>query len=273
MARKKTFYDIVTEAVNDMALHGFDSAERVAYWTERLRLAAAGATKSTADMTAMLRRALETIYLRLVDQGGVLRATPGVSRFTIERVKPTLRAELDRRILASASLIRLNKEEAIEKTIRRFQGWATSIPKGGSAEPEKQEAKASIRKSITSLPYVERRVLIDQGHKLGSAICNVVATGNGAIAATWKSNFAQPGYDYREDHRERSGKIFLIRDSWAHAKGLVKSGADGYTDDITQPAEEPFCRCRYVYIFHLRQLPADMITAKGREELERVRAA
>lgn len=272
MARND-FYDTLTRAINDLAEHGYDSAERVAYWTEEIRRAAQASMRTSAQMAEMLRRALHAVYVRMVDRGGALKLNPGVGRFTIEKVLPQLRAELDRRIMASANLIRLNKEEAIEKTLRRFQGWSTSIPPGGSAEPDKQKAKKDIRKSVAGLPFIERRVLIDQGHKLGASINATIAEGGGAIAGMWRSNFRQAGYDYRPDHKERDGQVYLVRGSWAQAKGLVKAGAAGYSDNITQPAEEPFCRCRFIYLYHLRQLPDDLITARGRAELEKVRVS
>lgn len=272
MARS-TFYDTLTRAIEDMAVHGYDSAERVAYWTEEIRRAAQASMRTSAQMAEMLRRALHAVYVKMVERGGVLKLSPGVARFTLERVAPTLRAELDRRIMASANLIKLNREEVIEKTLRRFQGWSTSIPVGGSAEPDKRKAKEDIRRSVAGLPFVERRVLIDQGRKLGAAINTTVAEGGGAIAATWKSNFRQPGYDYRPDHKERDGHLYLVRGSWAVKNGLVKVGPSGYTDDVTQPAEEPFCRCRFVYLFHLRQLPDDMLTVKGREQLKKTKVS
>lgn len=268
---KSKFYDVLTAAISDLAVHGYDSAERVAYWTEEIRKAAQGAMKTTAQMGEMLRHALGAVFRRQVGNLGALKRHPGVSRFTIEKVMPHLRAELDRRIMASANLIKLNREEAIEKTLRRFQGWATSIPAGGAAEPEKARTRKDLRKGLASLPFVERRVLVDQGHKLGAAVNATIAEGGGAIAARWHSNWRQPGYDYRVDHKERDQHVYLIRDSWAAKKGLVKPGSAGYTDQITQPAEEPFCRCSYVYLYNLRQLPESMITAKGKAELERVR--
>ena len=261
MARN-TFYDTLTAAINDIAEHGYDSAERVAYWTEQIRKAAQASMRTSAQMQEMLRQALSAVYNKFVFKGGALKLHPGVGRFTLEKVAPLLRAELDRRIMASASLIKLNREEVMEKTLRRFQGWSTSIPPGGSAEPDK---------GLASLPFVERRVLIDQGRKLGAAINATVAEGGGAIAGIWRSNFRQPGYDYREDHKERDNQVYLVRGSWAQERGLVKVGTAGYIDDITQPAEEPFCRCRYIYLYHLRQMPDEMITAKGRTELEKVK--
>lgn len=271
MEKRESFYDVLTAAVNDVALHGYDSAERIEFWTKALRRAAEATMKTPAEMQQMLKDALQVVFNRMVEHGGALKVAPGIPRYTIERIRPALRGELDRRILASAALIKSNREEAVEKSLRRFQGWATSIPKGGSADPDKQQAKSDIRKSIAALPFAERRVLIDQGHKLTASIRATIAEGNGAIAMVWKSRWRQPGYDYREDHKERDGVIYTIRGNWAQERGLMKPGPDGYYDQITQVAEEPFCRCSAQYIFNLRQLPADMLTVKGRDELERVK--
>lgn len=265
------YHSVLTDAIADLAEHGYDSAARVKYWTDKLRDAAERSMTPAAEMERMLRDALVATYRRMVDGGGIARLNPGVARWTIEKVRPALRAELDRRILASADLIRLNKKEAVEKTLRRFQGWSTSIPKGGAAEPEKAKVKAAIRKPLASVKFEERRVLIDQGHKLTSAINSIVATDGGAIGGFWHSHWRQPNYNYREDHRERDQKFYAIRGSWADEKGFVKKGED-WTDAITQPAEEPFCRCFYRYAYALRDVPPEYLTAKGKAALDEARA-
>lgn len=289
--RLKTFQEILAAAVADMAEHGFDSQERVDRWTRDLRDAAVRSMISPESLDQQLRQALAAHYRRMVDRGGVAKFHRGVERFTLERVRPALRAELDRRIAASANLIKLNRAEAIEKTLRRFQGWSTSIPPGGVSGESKAEVKASVRKSLASLPWEERRVLIDQGHKLIGAINQIVATDGGAIAVKWRSNWRQPNYAAREDHKERDGLIYLIRDSWAHQAGLVRKGtkhtgpdedasAGAYYDEVDGFAQLPFCRCYgALWVYALRDLPEDMLTAKGKEALsaarggEEVRAA
>jgi len=47
----------------------------------------------------------------------------------------------------------------------------------------------------------------------------------------------------------------------------MKAGDAGYTDEITTPGEEVFCRCFYRWIYNLRDLPKDMLTIKGKEQL------
>lgn len=270
---KSSLNDVLTEAVTDMAENGFDSVERVAYWTSRIREAAEASMAAPHVLEQMLKDAMAAVYRKMVERGEILKRHPGVMRFTLERVRPQLRAELDRRIMASANLIRLNREQAIDKTVQRFQGWCTSIPNGGTKAFDKREQKAAIKKSMSQLPFEERRVLIDQGHKLNAALSEILATDTGAIALTWHSRWRQPGYNYREDHKERDGLVYALRGSWALEKGLMKAGPDGYYDQITSVGEEPFCRCFAQWIYNIRDLPPDMVTAKGRDELERVREA
>ncbi len=265
------FYRVLTAAVDDMIANGFDSVERVAKWTAELRAAALRSLVSPVTMEQMLNEALASIYKKMIEQGGIARYNPGVERFTLERVKPQLRAELDRRIVASASLIRLNREQAIEKTIQRFQGWSTSIPKGGTEVARRRDTKDNVRKSLASLPFEERRVLIDQGHKLTGALSQILAVDGGAIAGIWHSHWRQAGYNYRVDHKERDLLVYAVRDSWAIKLGLMKVGPAGYYDKVTAVGEEPFCRCFMQWIYAIRDLPSDMLTRKGEAELARVR--
>lgn len=262
-----SFYEVLTKAVKDMAEHGYDSEERLRYWQQELERAMARSLPSEEDLARLMREGLQDVFLRLVSRGGVLKRHPGVALFRLEQISPALRGELDRRVLAAAGLIKLNRAEMIERTLRRFTGYATSIPAGGSPEPKRAEAKRNIVKSMRSLPFEERRLLIDQGHKLAASIDRVVADQNGAIAAKWHSHWRQAGYNYRPDHKERDGHIYLIRGSKYQELGLVKPGPDGYSDQITAPAEEPFCRCSFEFIYSLREVPLEMLTAQGREKL------
>jgi hypothetical protein len=267
------FQTVLNAAIADLLANGFDSAERVQRWTRELRAAAERSLISAASLEQQLRDGLAAIYRRMVDEGGVIKYNPGVERFTLEKIKPALRAELDRRIMASADLIKLNRAQAIDKTLQRFQGWSTSIPPGGVSGETRAEVKKTIRKSLGALPFEERRVLIDQGHKLVSSINDIIASDGGAIAGEWRSHYRQSGYDYREDHKERDSKVYLIRDSWAHRAGLVKKGGRPFVDEIEAPAQLPFCRCFYVYKYALRDLPEEMLTAKGKTSLNAVRSA
>jgi len=265
-----TFRELLTLAMGDFIQYGFDGSDRLSEWMRRLRSLAAKDSPSPEALREHMRGMMEMYFRRATSITMTRKKHPGVPLFTITQIKPQLRSELTRRIQASADLIKLNREQAIEKTLQRFAGWASSVPAGGSRVTDKRDTKSDITKALRQMSFEERRVAIDQGHKLMSSIDAVIAQKTGAIAAVWRSHWRQPGYDYRPDHKERDGKVYALRGSWAMQKGLLNKGA-GYLDEMTQAAEEPFCRCFVVYLQNLRDLPDGMLTAKGRAELERVK--
>lgn len=263
-----SFYQTISEAVAHFASNGYDSEAELLRWLATIRDAAQADLVPEAQVEEELRKTFTSVFQRLVDDGGLLKANPGMSRFTIDRVRPQLREELNRRTMASAELIRLNRDAAIEATMRRFAGWATSVPPGGTNTPVQRKAATETRAELAKLGFVERRVAVDQGHKFAANLSAIVAKGGNAIAARWNQHWTR---NPRHSHRERNGGVYLVRDSWARERGLVKPGVYGYVEDVTQPGEEIFCRCTWTWLYHLRQLPEDMITRHGREELERVR--
>jgi hypothetical protein len=267
----KTFREVLTAAVRDITENGYDDVARLDDWLRKLRFAAMADLPTSEEIQNRMQLAMQTVFDRTFSKSSVLKYHPGVPTFTIERLKPFARDELDRRIRASAQLIKLNREQAIEKTLQRFSGWATSIPDRGSRAVDKVDVKEHIAKPIAQVKFEARRVSIDQGHKLLNSINTVVANQGGAIAGKWRSHYRQAGYDARPDHAERDSKIYLVRDSWAHDQGLVKRGEAGYTDEITQPGEEVFCRCYWVWLYALRELPEPMLTVKGKDLLEETR--
>lgn len=268
-----SFRRVVRDAILDFARHGYDSPVRLDTWLRAIERAGALAMRSPEEIRRETARTLENVYARQVERGQLMKRAPGVSRYTIDRLAPAMRQELDRRIAASADLIKLNRAQAMETTLRRFSGWATSVPPGGSRAVEKGEEAQHVRKALAQLEFTERRVAVDQGHKLVANISEVAAVGSGAIAGEWHSRWREAGYNYRKDHRERDMHVYLVPGSWAVEKGLVKPGPDGYIDQITRPSEEPFCRCSYRFIFTLRALPDSMLTARGRAALSGARPA
>lgn len=275
----KTFTRTVREAVKFFLRNGYTSRQELEQWQAIIRQAAESETDD--DYMSMVSDRLRKAYDLQVSKAGALERHKGLSRFTLNYMEPKLRSELDRRILASADLIKLNRTAAINKTVQRFSGWATSIPVqdyvgGGLSASSRSGIVANaqhIQKSAEQVDYEARRVMIDQSHKLIANIDNIIATSNNAIAAIWHSHWRRPGYDFREDHKERDQLYYLIRGNWAQKNGYVKAGPAGYLDEITQPGEEVFCQCYVTYIYNLRSIPEDMLTQKGRKFLESMKAA
>ena len=260
-----TFNQILSRAVRDIAERGYTDADRISKWTDEIRRAALAELGPDERAEFASTFSLDAIFKRLFDRGRITDYVPGVTRYTLEIVKPKARAELDRRILASADLIKLRRRESIEGTLARFAGWSTSIPPGGANVIDLREVRANIAKPLARERYERRRVLIDQGHKLLANVNHIVAAEAGAIAGEWHDHGEHdPSYNARQSHMDRTGKIYLMRGSWALERGYIRP-MHGYMDDMTAPGEEVFCRCFYRYITSPRRLPDEFLTEKGRE--------
>lgn len=266
----RAFQDVLREAIDDISANGYDSATRAAHWIEELRKAAERNISGDETLRAGVAATLRAAYRVHVERGGILRHHDGVARFTLERVAPHLRAELDRRIFAAVDLIKINRQQAMATTLRRFAGWITSVPPGGSDVIDRRQVKKDVGGAIRKLGFVERRVAIDQGHKLLANLSEILATDGGAIAGVWRSNWRQRNYNYRQDHKERDEQVYMLRGNWAQDRGLVKVGSAGYVEDITRPGSEIFCRCRYRWIHSLSAMPREMLTKRGMEELDKI---
>ena len=271
-----TFTRTVRDAVKFFLRNGYSSREELERWQAIIRQAAENETAD--DYMAMVTRNLTKAYDLQIGRAEVLKRHPGISRFTINYLEPKLRTELDRRIFASADLIKIKRKKAIDTTLSRFSGWASSIPSADTIalsgiQGTMMETAKHIQKSAEQMDYEARRVMIDQNHKLIANIDNVIATSNNAIAAIWHSHWRRPGYNYREDHKERDQLYYLIRGNWAQKNGYVKAGPAGYLDEITQPGEEVFCRCYVTYIYNLRSIPEYMLTQKGGKFMESMKKA
>lgn len=267
----ESYFSVLTRAMADVSERGYQSPEQIEMWSAELRKAAERSMRSIKDVERMVRDGMAAIFRRQVENGGVLRLNPGVKAYTIERVRPELHAELSRRIAASIDLIKLDREQSIQKMEQRFRGWSTSVPAGGSDTVERREEKTRVRKSLASLPYHERFVIGDQGHKLVAAINSTVAVNGGAIGAIWNSHKFERGYNGRPAHNARDDKFFLVKGSWADLAGYVKPDKYEYTDNVEQPAFLPHCRCFWRFQYSLRSIPPECLTEKGKEALAEAR--
>lgn len=263
--RSPSFQQVLAEAVADLRAHGYDSKTRVQKWVRALRRAAETATGSPHLLEDEIRRTLRKAYSQQVT-GGVLARRQGVPAYTVRNLSPALQRELSRRIQAAADLITLNRTQAIERTLQRFSGWATAQNPGRGTPEKVREIRADIARPVRSQPFEKRRVIIDQTAKLNSNINYLVASDNKAIAVVWDANAGRPNYNHRKEHLARDGKIYVLRDGWAYRQGLITRGA-GIYEDMDGFGELPFCSCRGRYLYHLDQLPDDMLTEKARKAL------
>lgn len=268
---KKAFRALLIEGLRHFSQRGYRSEAELQEWIMRLHAALEREVPSDDESKQMLGRVLGRVFERDL-KSGIAKRVPGVSRYTLDRVAPNLRAELDRRIFAGADLIRLRKREAIDTTLARFSGWASSVPPAGTFDFSERAQSKRIAKDITQLKFEWRRLAIDQGHKLSAAVTHTVAMGEGAIGGVWHDRGEDdPNYDADPHHLARSGKWFLLRESWAMEQGLIRRGSAPYYDDIDAVAQRPYCSCWMTWETSPGGLPSEMLTAKGRAWVSGVR--
>jgi len=225
---------------------------------------------------AKVEKRLKAIWISQIEEERILNQHKGVTSFDLASIRPKLRDELDNRILYSLSLIKLNRETSVETVVRRFDGWISSL---SAVEPVRErqtanldEVARNITKPLKQLPFEERRVAIDQTHKLVANLNQIVAYDEGAIGAIWHSHWREINYDYRVKHKHLDQKFYLIRNSQAMRDGLVKKAGHEYIEDLEdQPAELPFCRCYFQYVYTLKKVPEECLTEKGKEIIRGLR--
>jgi hypothetical protein len=263
-----TFDEVLTGAVNFFVENGYTNYESIIYWLKRLEKAARNQLLSTTQLNEKLKYALNAEYIRLVERGLLMKNHPGIQKSTIARLRPQLRQALANRTNAAIALIRLAREEEIANTLRRFSGWASSLPPTPSPLVRQADIRRSIRAGLTQAALRERRLLSDQTRKLSANLHATTASAGGAIAARWISNWKLSNYDFREAHRELARQSesspYLIRNSWAHTQGLLNTVGAIFTDQLPhQPAQVPYCRCYFEYIYALEDLPPSLVNKKA----------
>ena len=232
-------------------------------WMRELHSAAERQAQSADKTDTKVKEHLTRIFAQQILRKGALKRHT-IAAWKLENLTPKLRNELDKRILASAQLIKLNREEMIQKTLQRLSGWATSLPIGPNLDVNKREEADNIRKSFKQLPFTERRVVIDQSFKFKASLDDIIAKENGAIAGIWKCRHTA-NYSNRKDHLERENKVYFVRGNWAIQDGYVKLAGHEYMDEITAPGQEIYCSCVYVWLYSIKKLPEECITNKGKE--------
>jgi len=155
-----------------------------------------------------------------------------------------------------------------------LKDFLKQIPVGGTKDKEIKAKIPEIKKEIRFLAKWNRLFYTYKARSFPVEIEHIFVLAGNPLAAIWHySNLDEQGeYQKTYDHRLRDSRVYAIRGSWGIENGLMKVGPAGYLDEISRPAQELGCMCSLQWVTTVRRLPDDMITNKGRSELDRVRA-
>jgi len=173
---------------------------------------------------------------------------------------------------------RLQAGQYFDQQIREFNSrleqFLEQVPRGGTKDNAVKSQATEIKKELRQLAKWEKLFTVYKANSLAAEIDYIFCLQGNPLAAIWHYSELDKQSEYQKtyDHKARDGKIYAVRGNWAIEKGLMNAGAHGYINDSTRPAQEVGCMCRLQWVYNLRSLPSDMITAKGRSQLERVTA-
>ena len=244
------------------------------------------------SLTPDLRREYKQVYYKFVN-GGYKQTHPHIQAYKITDLKPDYRKAVQNSVDNSLALIKTQNAEFMAQMQARFRNWAT-IPsseiRGDSANPERM--KAYLKNEVLKLPEAQKGlaahqhfIIVDQTRKLIANMDEITAKQGQAIGFIWHNRrdgrvVGRPGGMYPEatkmhgDHWEREGKLYLIKDSWAISRKMLKKvpGVE-YDTDLSdgKPGIPIGCRCWAEYIYAIEMIPEkyrDCITEKGMEYMK-----
>ncbi len=165
-------------------------------------------------------------------------------------------------------------DQQISEFNSRLEQFLEQVPRGGTKDKAAKSQITEIKKELRQLAKWEKLFSVYKANSLAAEIEYIFSLQGNPLAAIWHYSKLDEQGEYQKtyDHEACDGKVYAVRGNWAIEKGLMKAGAHGYINDSTRPAQEVGCMCRLQWVYNLRSLPSDMITAKGRSELERVTA-
>ena len=165
-------------------------------------------------------------------------------------------------------------DQQISEFNSRLGKFLEQVPRGGTKDKATKSQITEIKKELRQLARWEKLFSVYKANSLASEIEYIFSLQGNPLAAIWHYSELDEHGEYQKtyDHEARDGKVYAVRGNWAIEKSLMNASVHGYINDSIRPAQEVGCMCYLQWVYYLRDLPSDMITAKGRSELERVTA-
>jgi len=247
---------VVRNAVLDVLAQGYENARHDWAWWILLAL-------RSEKKPSTAKQSLQSSYKKASSYQAARRIAPHISQSQHEQIQYRLADQLAGRIRTTEDIINMHRQAAEIDVQRRFEGWASSNPNPNSTNP--RIVVADIVKPVADIKRKSKAVIKDQSHKMLQLINNTIAIDSNAIAGIWHSNFREPDYNYRDEHKEHDIRktVFLLPNNWATKAGLAKK-----TKDV-QPGELPYCACSYGhYLYKLKDIPERLLTELGKQAVK-----
>lgn len=205
----------------------------------------------------------------------------GIASYKLKDLNPKFEKAYKVASLNSLRLIKTQNEETMVKLRRRFADWMSVQNSGG------KNIKLEEKDILPDSKHM-RFILRDQTNKLSANIDNIVAKEYEAIAFQWKTRndnrvVGKPGGKYPDtnkqdkthgNHWDRRDKFFYYAATWATKAKLLEldefvSSNRAIPDGM--PGVPIGCRCWAKNYYRLADLPAELISERGKEYLKHER--
>ena len=207
----------------------------------------------------------------------IYKTNIGLKTFKLSDLSPEFEKAYKTANLLSLSLIKSQNDENMRKLQNRFLDWITL--------KTLNDDKAKLIE-MTKIPSNSKRVkflLKDQSNKVSSNLDNIIADKYQAICFQWKIRnndrvVGKPGGLYPKatnpkihgDHWIRKDKFYYYPDNEYVKKGYIdKSKFEGSVNDIQdgRPGIPIGCQCYSVNYYELIDIPKELLTKKGLENI------
>jgi hypothetical protein len=161
--------------------------------------------------------------------------------------------------------------EQLEQFYELLSSFLIRVPVGGSKDKTIKSEITKIKRELRSLTKWNQLFYTYKAASLVSELEYLFSIPNNPIAVVWHYSALDEQGEYKKtySHKERDSCVYAVRGNWALEKGLMSAEPNGYIDEISRPKQEVGCMCSIQWLYGLRALPGEMLTAKGKAELQR----
>lgn len=231
--------------------------------------------------SALSAKTLRSAYSRYIHKG-FAENNKGLKGWRLNLLKDDLRKELKDRINASLMFIKTQDEQRMGVLKTRFLSWLAETE---SDKPSNIKEVLQVSHEIKKNDKHYKMILADQTRKMIGNFDTIVANKYQALGFFWKTRrdnrvTGNPtgknpkGNEMHGDHYSRQEKFYFYHNNWAIKQRLINTKhklfkwAD-FEDGL--PGQPINCRCYAYNIYELEDIPAELLSEKGKAYLQETR--